>query len=130
MWNVPGGFLDFNETIYECAIRETAEECLQQIDSKYVHLHKVNSEPIGKRQNVVFTMIAVIRDKRIHDIEASNLPISDEVDQIFWMPIEDVCKYSFINNQKDTIYRLFDLYVKPSFRTWLKRTLYKIVDRI
>ena len=51
-WNVPGGYLDFNETLEMCARRECYEETGVLIDGE-VDMASVNTNIYSKTQNVV-----------------------------------------------------------------------------
>ena len=52
-WNVCCGYLDFNETCRQAAVRETFEETGIKIDQDKLHFLTVNDDPTDdKRQNI------------------------------------------------------------------------------
>jgi ADP-ribose pyrophosphatase YjhB (NUDIX family) len=53
-WNLPVGFLDFNETCAQCAAREVFEETGVRIDASKLKLKNINSKPDSGSQDVGF----------------------------------------------------------------------------
>lgn len=84
-WNVPGGFLDFDETLEDCARRECFEETGVKYDGD-LELVSVYSDMKTKSQNVVLSYVGKMTVDDIHDISTTmdhNEP--NEVDSIqFW----------------------------------------------
>lgn len=82
-WCFPGGYLNWDETIEECAIRETKEETGYECD---VEFFKVSSNPNrdDKRQNVaIFLTAKIIKKVSKHD---------DEVSEIKWFDFNKLPK--------------------------------------
>lgn len=53
-WNMPVGFLDFDETCAQCAVREVFEETGVKISSNKVKLYNINSTPDSGSQDIGF----------------------------------------------------------------------------
>lgn len=53
-WNLPVGFLDFDETCQQCAAREVFEETGLRIKPYELSLYNVNSKPDDGNQDVSF----------------------------------------------------------------------------
>ena len=95
-WNLPCGYLDYNETTGEAAIREVWEECgvnVTILDSLNVfdHMEKpwdVNSNPDKNRQNISFVhgMLAHVDNLPTTSLE-NNEP--DEVEEVRWVKLKD-----------------------------------------
>ena len=60
MWNMPCGYLDFNETTAEAVIREVYEETGVRLNPNFLHFWKFNDSPAQNRQNVSFRYYALI----------------------------------------------------------------------
>ena len=52
MWNVPCGYVDFDETTKEAAARELFEECGIKIDPSSLQLIKVQDSPKENHKNI------------------------------------------------------------------------------
>jgi ADP-ribose pyrophosphatase YjhB (NUDIX family) len=93
-WNVPGGYLDFDETLEEAARRECYEETGVRFDGPLT-LASISTNPHSKAQNVVCSFYGVIKvnsameivrklDKRNCNGE------KDEVDDIGLWTVKDI----------------------------------------
>ena len=87
-WALPGGFMDMDETLYQCAIRELKEEttieadCLWEIGA----FSKVDRDPRGRTITVAYYGFA---DKAI-DIRAL-----DDAAEIAWHKISELPPLAF-----------------------------------
>ena len=109
-WCLPCGYLDYNETVEECAIREVYEETgLTLTDVKLVN---INSDPYSdKRQNVTFRYISEIKGLSIQDIKwclSSKNSEEDEVMKIDLIKISDIDSYQWAFNHKYLIKELYN----------------------
>lgn len=92
-WNTPVGYLDYNETFEQAAIRETWEETGVNIPPEKVRMIATESHPHGRVQDVVIRFGAVL------DGVIDDYPLSDansepgEVSDIQWIPLSKVKKY-------------------------------------
>ena len=59
-WNSITGFLDFDEDLTQCAIRETYEETGLLLNRYLVNFYAINSVPDGELQNVAVIHYAIL----------------------------------------------------------------------
>jgi ADP-ribose pyrophosphatase YjhB (NUDIX family) len=101
MWNVPGGFIDFNESAEEAAVRELYEETGVKIPSDEVTLVVLDTAPTGARQ----TMTASFAHRLPDNIDVENIKTTaehsepGEVAEIKFIPIKDLDKYQWTRGQ-------------------------------
>jgi 8-oxo-dGTP pyrophosphatase MutT (NUDIX family) len=87
-WNLPCGYLDYNEDTQEAAVREVYEETGIKLDKSQMKPFGSSSSPYENRQNVVFFYVAILNGN------TGSLPFSkdnmeeNEVDGLQWLPIE------------------------------------------
>ncbi len=93
LWANPGGFLNPNELIVDCAIRELKEETEIGIDDNVLkqsleHTH-VFDHPLrsSRGRTITHAHLFVIKSNRLPEIKAS-----DDAEQALWIPILDVGK--------------------------------------
>lgn len=98
MWNMPCGYLDFNETTAEAVIREVYEETGVRLNPNFLHFWKFNDSPAQNRQNVSFRYYALI------DAQPGSISVGtgndrggeeDEVEAIGWIPLDSIDKYQW-----------------------------------
>lgn len=88
LWNLPCGYLDYNEDDVDGAIREVYEETGIKLNRSQMKDVGKSSSPYENMQNVVHFFAAIIRASK------SNLPFSfenmedNEVEGAQWLPIE------------------------------------------
>jgi len=104
-WNMPCGYLDFEESATEAVHRELFEETgldLEELlkNSKHhiIDLEQpwfVQHEPNGNRQNVTLRFGVYVRiDGELPELTNENCE-EDEVDELLWMNVNDVDKYEW-----------------------------------
>ena len=88
-WNAPSGFLDYDETLMECAIRETYEETGVKIDS--TTMMEVDDSTARASQNVLVRFATLI------DYQEPNIDHCEpnEVDDVRWIPIFEIDDYEW-----------------------------------
>lgn len=106
VWNLPSGYLNWNETGEEGAARECLEECGVEIDPDKIKLAETSTKPDeNPRQNVIFRYITSltsepeINPKYIDKTESTKIAFIKE---------SDVNNYEFAWKQKETIKRLIN----------------------
>lgn len=110
LWNLPCGYLDYDETTREATMREVWEECgvnLQELGGKITidfmeTPWDTNSSPNENRQNVTFHhgLIAHVDELPSTSLE-NNEP--DEVAEVRWIPIDEYKEYSYAFNHQSRI---------------------------
>lgn len=103
-WNVPGGFIDFNENAKQCAIRETREETGIELPFEQVMFQELDTEPAGVRQTMVAIHSAVFPKTATRDwkFTTENAEPS-EVEEIRWIDLVDIDKYNWCRGQIENI---------------------------
>lgn len=88
-WALPGGFLDINETIEQCAFRELSEETgLRDIRLSQLHVFSaVDRDPRGR-------IISVLFYGMVHT-EQINAKAGDDAKKIQWFPLNDLPHLAF-----------------------------------
>ena len=127
-WNVPGGFLDHNETTQHAAKREVAEETGLLLAARDFHLFSVNSVPSGKRQHVLFIYYCNLgKVKELPYLDPSNCE-PGEVEHVMWIPMESFKKFKWINAQWVNIEYVFDKYIQPNLWQRIRNCLSNQID--
>lgn len=107
-WNVVCGYLDFNESLAACAIRETHEELgvsLKETDLEFV---RYNDNPKENRQNVTFYFCCFIKDKKAEDFKFSHKGNEGkEVGLIKFIKIQDIKGYRWAFGHEKLIEVIF-----------------------
>ena len=103
-WCMPCGYLDYNETIRESAVREVFEETGVKLNPKNLILFYINDIPEeDKRQNVTFRYRCTVKED-IEDIKLTDKNSEDEeVSNIKWIPIDEVNNYKWAFNHDQII---------------------------
>ena len=129
-WNVPGGYLDFDETLPEAARRECYEETGVLYDG-WIHFASLSTNIYSKAQNVVCSFYGVMKVDDIMDINTSYEHCEkDEVIDINWCPVENFFKMNmtsaFAFGHEKMIREIFSkrININP-----IKRWLIRIVER-
>lgn len=96
-WNVPAGFLEYNETLEDCSVRKTFEETGVKINKNQLNLFEVNSECNDEKmlQTVVICYWTMIHGTT--KLTNENC-VKDKVDELKWIPIIELEKYNWISN--------------------------------
>lgn len=99
-WNVPGGFIDFNETAKECALRELKEETGLELSSDCIEFFDLNTDPVGARQTMVAMFTWCFPKERTLSWNFTTEYSEDrEIDEIKWINIKDLKKYNWTRGQ-------------------------------
>lgn len=103
-WNLPSGYINWDEDGKEAAIRETFEETGLVVPINSVREIEHSTSPKENRQNIIFRYIAKIDSKELGREFSSAIP--EEVTECKWIPIRDIDKYDWAFNQDVTIKRI------------------------
>lgn len=103
-WCMPCGYLDYNETIREAAVREVFEETGVKLNPKNLILFYINDDPKeDKRQNVTFRYRYTIKED-IENIKLTSKNSEDkEVSDIKWIPVNEINNYKWAFNHDKII---------------------------
>ena len=107
-WNCPCGYLDFDETLKECACREVIEETGVFVAPSDLHMMNVNDSNYtpqeAEKQNVTIRFMGLVPYQE-------NLIVKDrggeqnEVSAIRFIPIDDINNYKCAFNHETLIER-------------------------
>lgn len=93
-WNVPCGYLDYNETTKQAAIREVYEETGVQLSN--ATFWGFEDDPEENRQNVTFRYYTIIENPQPSFISLSTEALGgeeNEVSSVAWIPVETIADY-------------------------------------
>ena len=96
LWNCPCGYLDYNETTKDAAIRETYEETGVQLNK--VKFWSFEDSPSSNLQNVTFRYYSIITNPQPNTISVSTEGRggeADEVGAISWIPISKISDFEW-----------------------------------
>jgi len=108
-WNIPCGYLDWDETGYEGVVREVYEETGFYIPSVKKVIRQdlnqpffVNTDPKENRQNISLSYGIYFKTNKLPKLSKEhNEP--DEVGELGWVKISELNKYKFAFNHLDRI---------------------------
>ena len=105
-WNMPVGFLEFDETTQQCAAREIFEETGVRVNFKNLKLQSINSLPDGSTQDVGFRYYTILQGT-IDDypIDTSNQE-KNEVLTAKWIDLRQLDDYDWAWNHRELIDRI------------------------
>ena len=106
LWNLPSGYLDWDETGEQAAIRETYEECGIQIPIDLVKEVEHSTSPSENRQNIIFRYFAQLPSEFANIKFSTEHSEEDEVRDVKWIPVTELDNYEFAWKQKETILRI------------------------
>lgn len=94
------GYLDYGETVEQCAARETKEETGFKIDPKRLMYDHINSDPSENHQNVTIHYTYLARPNEDFNLNNAVGGEKDEVADVFWL---NVAK---LENESDDYYKI------------------------
>ena len=106
-WNLPCGYLDYDETTAQAAMREVWEECgvnsLTLLESAicefFSHPWDISSTPVDKRQNVTIHHGLYAKVDQLPVVSNANNEPNETAD-IRWLPLSEVDTLSFAFNHR------------------------------
>ena len=105
-WNMPVGFLDFNETCAQCASREIFEETGVRVDWKSLKLHSINSNPDDGSQDVGFRYYTTLPGTIDNYPTDTRNQEKNEVVTAQWINIQELDNYTWAWNHRELIQRI------------------------
>lgn len=107
-WNCVCGYLDFNETLSQCCIREIKEETGVSIKETDLEFVGYNDSPSENRQNVTFRFCAFIKDKKAEDFKFSHKGNEGkEVGAIKFIKVHEIKHYKWAFGHDGLIEKIF-----------------------
>ncbi len=101
-WNAPCGYLDYDETTSEAAMREVYEETGVKLNK--VTFFEFDDSPCDNHQNVTFKYYSIISDPQLVNISVNNRGGEiNEVKDIKWIPITKIFNYNWAFNHDEII---------------------------
>ena len=117
-WNLCCGYLDYNETLREAATRELFEETGIMIHSDDLVFYKINDNPFDdKRQNITFRYFYLLECDHLPNT-TNNFSEVDEVDEIAWIPVENVNNVIWAFNHKQLVNEMLNYYIFNNLSLW------------
>lgn len=107
LWNAICGYLDFDETLKEAAVREVKEETNLIIFPEDLVEFEINDSPSAFKQNVSHRFFTVLFD----EFDDINISIGtegevNEVAEVKWIPLDEIDNYEWAFEHLSTIHSL------------------------
>ena len=100
-WNVTCGYLDYNESLLQAVSREIYEEVGLTVPILDWKLWVINSIPSDNKQAVSFRFYAEYKEE--YGYSNKDHCEKDEVDEIRWIPFDEIDKYDWAFNQREVL---------------------------
>jgi len=107
LWNCPCGYLDFDETLDQCAARELREETTFVLEPEDLMPFDVTDDPANFKQNISHKFCAFLDEGVDLTVAPGTEGEPNEVEEVKWIPIEDVNQYEWAFNHDEFIGRLY-----------------------
>lgn len=102
-WNVPCGYLDFNETTKESISREVLEETGVYVPSEQFDFYCFEDSPKANRQNISFRYTSFLEGTCDEYTFSQDGNEENEVSEIKWIPIDEINDYNWAFNHDSLI---------------------------
>lgn len=106
LWNVPSGYLEFNETGEHRAVTECYEECGVEISEEEIKLVDVETRPLSESQNIKLRYFYQLPKTIGHYKFTDEHSEYDEVDEIKFIKLTELNEYEFAFGQSLIIEKL------------------------
>jgi 8-oxo-dGTP pyrophosphatase MutT (NUDIX family) len=106
-WNIPCGYIDYNETLQEAVVREVYEETGLVTKPDNWEFLSINSDPKdSNKQNITVRWISVYNENMgTFNTEHSE---KDEVEDVKWIPLSETDKYEWAFGQEKLLKEIID----------------------
>ena len=116
-WNLPCGYLDYNEDANEAAVREVYEETGIRLSPASIKYFGHSSSPKENRQNVVFFFVGFLEGYKSEFSFSKDNMEEGEVDGIQWLPIENVGDIKWAFDHDELVKKILDTYTNRIYET-------------
>lgn len=96
-WNIPCGYIDYGENAMSAVSREIFEETGLLVPTKDWKLWVVNTDPSDEKQTISFRFYTIYWNGYGNFTSENSEP--DEVEEIKWIPFNEVQNYEWAFNQ-------------------------------
>lgn len=122
-WNCPGGFIDFNESIYKATVRECFEETGVTEYVKNLHLAGIQSDFFESERQTISIRFYCVSNMHVEDLKMQFSFLHNEKNEcknIRFIPIDEIFNYDWAFNHSKCIIDIFHHYIKKQ----------RIIDRL
>lgn len=109
-WNLPSGYINWDESGEETAVRETFEETGIDIPVEWVKEVEHSTSPKENRQNIIFRYAVQVSNDYMN--KSLTTQDSEEVDNIKWINFNELDTVEWAFNQKEAINRMLSKLIK------------------
>lgn len=106
LWNCVSGYLDYNETLEEAAVREVYEETGVNISNHRLIFKEIDSSPSREKQNVLVRYCCHVGNGGLFKLSKEHAE-ANEVDDIRWIPLTDIDEYQWVSESHKSKIREF-----------------------
>lgn len=126
-WNVPCGYLDFDETTKQACSRELEEETNLHVNPDAWILFGIEDDPKANRQNITFRYYTFSNESYKDQTIYAKGAEKDEVEDVQWIPVSKINKYQWAFNHKRRISEIIldklSNWINPEIRLQLTEDL-------
>ena len=97
LWNCVSGYLDYDETLEDAAVREVFEETGVIIDKSDLFMDGIDSSVEREHQNVLVRYYANIGTRADEVVLTNKNSEPNEVDEIKWIPLSEIDNYQWVS---------------------------------
>ena len=98
LWNCPSGFVDYDETVEDAAVREVWEETGVKIYKEDLRLIEIDSDINRDDQNILVRYRCFLRPEESKETTDEHSE-PNEVSEIKWIPVKDINDYEWVSEK-------------------------------
>lgn len=95
-WNCVSGYVDYDEDLKDACVREVFEETGVKIKKSAIKFIEFEDSPKRANQTILFRYMIFCEDAQDQVLTTENSE-PDEVDEIKWIPIEEIDNYEWVS---------------------------------